>query len=228
VPGPGALNSVAILQLALAARLAPQLLDVMEKFAALFPVMLTLFIVNAAFPVFVSVAIKDLLPLPFTVPKFSSAGTICTVPFVSVMAAPAVFAASVTDAAFTLTCGLAGTLDGGMYVVGVPVAVVVGATVPQPEVHAVEPWTMVQLACEGVAGSFTTVAVNCCNPLFTGINADPGDTWIVIASTVTVAEPVFVASLAAAAVIVTWASFSGGVDGAVYVTELFVAPLSVP
>jgi len=74
---------------------------------------------------------------------------------------------------------------------------------------------MVQFACEGAAGSFTIVAVNCCDPLFTGINADVGDTWIVIANTVTVTEPALVASLAAVAVIVTWVSFSGGVEGAV-------------
>jgi hypothetical protein len=102
-----------------------------------------------------------------------------------------------------------------VYVVGIPVAVVAGVAIPQPEVHAVEPWAILQLACEGVAGSFTIVAVNCCDPLLTGINADAGDTWILIASTVTVAEPVFVASLAATAVMVTWVSVGGGVVGAV-------------
>ena len=107
------MNSVAILQLALGARLVPQLLVVTEKSVGSFPIMLTLFTVNAVLPVFVNVAIKDLLPLPFTVPKLSAAGTICTVPFVIVIAAFAVFETSVTDAAFTFTCGLAGTLDGG-------------------------------------------------------------------------------------------------------------------
>lgn len=99
--------------------------------------------------------------------------------------------------------------------VGVALAVVVGATAPQRGVHAVPFCVIVQLACGGVVGSFAIVAVNVCDPLLTGIKADGGVNWRVIASTVTVAEPVFVASLAAAAVIVTWLLFAGGVDGAV-------------
>jgi hypothetical protein len=221
-------NPTVIVQLAAAARLAPQSLPVTAKFAALFPVILVLMMVNALLPVLVSTVVAELLRLVFVAPKSNSLGTICTVPFVSVMPALAVFDASVIEAAFTVTCALAGTLDGGVYVVGVALAVVVGATVPQPDVHAVPFCVMVQLACGGVAGSFTIVAVIVCNPLFTGIKAVCGFNWMVIASTVTVAEPVFVASLAATAVIVTASLFAGGGDGAVYTTELLVALLSVP
>jgi hypothetical protein len=214
-PTLGGVNLTVILQVVAAARLAPQSFPVTAKAVALFPVILKLVIVNVLLPVLVSTVVAELLRIPFTAPKFSSPGTICTVPLVRVMVAVAVFNASVFEATFTDTCGLTGTLDGGVYVVGMVLAVIVGATAPQPDVHAVPFCVMVQFACGGVVGSFTIVAVKACDPLFTGIKAVCGVNWILIASTVTVVEPVVVASLAAAAVIVTWPSFSGGVDGAV-------------
>lgn len=71
------------------------------------------------------------------------------------------------------------------------------------------------------------MGVNCC-VTFTGTSTDLGDTEMVMARTVTVVGPDFVGSVTEETIIVTSRSLVGGVEGAVYVTELVVALLRVP
>ena len=80
---------------------------------------------------------------------------------VTVAAADSVGA--VTDVAITVTVGFAGTVAGAVNVAGLPLAVVVGAMVPQPGEQAVPPCVNVQVT-PLLLGSFATVAVNCCVP----------------------------------------------------------------
>jgi len=177
--------------------------------------MATLLILNVDAPVLVSKVASDLLWLTLTEPKLRAYGTICAVPVLSVIVALAVLVVSVTDVALIVTVGLDGTLAGGSYVVAVPLAVVDTENAPHPDAQTIPPCRMLQVSCGGVAGSFRMVAVNCCEPVLTGISADDGDTEIVIANTVTVMLPDFVESLAATAEIVTARLLLGGVDGAV-------------
>ena len=64
------------------------------------------------------------------------------------------------------------------------------------------------------AGSFTIVGVNAC-AIFSGMMAEVGEIDSLIASTVTVVDPDFVASDIDVAVIVTGRFATGGVEGAV-------------
>lgn len=109
-----------------------------------------------------------------------------------------------------------------------PLAVVVEENVPHPVVHKVPFCRSVQFAWEGEAGSLPVVAVNCTEPLFTGISAEAGETEMVMARTVTVVLFDFVESDIAVAVIVTAKFATGGVEGAVYVTVVLVGLLRVP
>jgi uncharacterized protein (UPF0261 family) len=67
-----------------------------------------------------------------------------------------------------------------------------------------------------------------CRLALIGIRAETGVTATVMANTVTPALPDFVASDIDVAVMVASRSLAGGVGGAVYVTAVLVAPLSVP
>src|SRR5215471_15384288 len=64
--------------------------------------------------------------------KFRLAGTSWTVPFVRVISAVADLLLSAMEVAFKVTDALAGNEAGAVNVVGVPLAVVAGLTVPQP------------------------------------------------------------------------------------------------
>lgn len=84
---------------------------------------------------------------------------------------------------------------------------------PQVGEHDVPLCVKVQVT-PAVVGSLETVAVKGCVVLIT-TDGEFGATDTVIAGTVIVAEPVFVASAAETAVRVTVKSLDGGVDGAV-------------
>ena len=94
----------------------------------------------------------------------------------------------------------------------VPLAVVVGATVPHVAAHANPPCVRVQVT-PPLLTSFATVAVNCCVALTTTL-AEVRETETIIATTVAVAVPVLVRSDTEVAVIVT-AGLAGTVVGAV-------------
>jgi nitrous oxidase accessory protein NosD len=68
-----------------------------------------------------------------------------TVPFVSVMAALVDFVVSATEVAFSVTAAFDGTVLGGVYAVGAPLAVVAGLTVPHAGEQAVPFCVKVQL-----------------------------------------------------------------------------------
>ncbi len=108
-----------------------------------------------------------------------------------------------------------------------PLAVLVGATVPHADVHGVVPCVKVQLT-PWLLVSLLTVAVNGvifnCEIAFTGMIALVGETETVMASTVMPTEPCLEVSESEVATIVTDKSFAGGVEGAVYVVG---APLAV-
>ena len=75
--------------------------------------------------------------LIFSVPKLRLAGISLTTPAARVIVALLDFVLSVADVAVMVTLALAGTVDGAAYVVGAPLAVVAGVTVPQTAgVHA--------------------------------------------------------------------------------------------
>ena len=93
-----------------------------------------------------------------------------------------------------------------------PLKVVAGSTVPQLA-HALPFCVIVQLT-PALAGSFARVGVNAC-VIFSGIRAEVGEMDKIMASTVTVVEPDFVASDIEVAVIVTGKFAVGGVEGAV-------------
>ena len=177
--------------------------------------MTTLLILIVDAPVLVSKVASDLLWLTLIEPNSSAYGTICAVPVLSVIVALAVLVVSVTDVALIITMGLDTTLAGGVYVVAVPLAVVDTENAPHADAQTVPLCSRLQVSCGGVAGSLRMVAMNCCEPVLTGMSADAGDTEIVTASTVIVMLPDFVESLAATAEIVTARLLPGGVDGAV-------------
>ena len=77
---------------------------------------------------------------------------------VTVTVAEADFVGSATDAAVTVTFGIAGTVAGAVYVVGVPLVVLVGAIVPHPGEHAAPACERVQVT--PVLFVPVTVAVN--------------------------------------------------------------------
>ena len=107
-----------------------------------------------------------------------------------------------------------------------PLAVLLGATVPHAGEQEIPPWVRVQVT-PLFAGSFRTVGAYCCVAL-TGMRAELGETETLIARTVMVAEPDFDVSATEVAVMVTCKLLSGGLAGALYVTELLVTLLRVP
>ncbi len=173
---------------------------------------------NVELPVLVRVTAKvSLLPNLFS-EKCKVAGMSLTVPGVRVMVAVPSLDVSVTDVAVMVTLGFAGTVAGAEYIVGVPLAVLVGATVPHAGEHGVvpcvrvqlTPWLLVSLLTMGVNG----VAFNC-GLAFTGMIALVGETETAMASTVICTEPCCEVSESEVATIVTGKSLAGGVVGAV-------------
>ena len=166
--------------------------------------------------------------LTFTLPKLRLAGISLTVPDVRVIVTVPILVLSVTEVAVMATVGLAGTVGGAAYTVGVPLAVLVGVTVPHPGEQGVvpcisaqvTPWLLVSLLTVASIG----VAFNCA-VAFTGIiavgpvTAQPGSAQIatetVMADTVMVIEPCWEVSDTDVATIVTGRSLAGGVVGAV-------------
>ena len=177
------------------------------------PVIPMLLIVRLLFPVLVTIICIELTTLMSTRPNASLAGASFTVPFVRVIAAPADLLLSDTALAKIATAGFVGIVDGAVYVVASPLAVLVGATVP----HASEQGALFWLGAHVTplfAPSFLTVAVNCC-ALFRPISTEAGDTDTEIGggTTVTVADADLVVSDTEVAVSVT-VGFVGTDDGA--------------
>jgi len=140
------------------ATLEPQAFVVRENSV---PVKVVPVIFKAEVPVLVSVVVKALVNPSFTVPKLKLAGTIFTVPLVTVTVAPADLVVSVTEVAVTVTIAGVGTAAGAVYVLGAPLNVLVGEIVPHVGAHAEGgvPCVVVQLT-PAFAGSFRTVGVN--------------------------------------------------------------------
>jgi hypothetical protein len=114
-----------------------------------------------------------------------------------------------------------GGLTGAVYTVGIPLAVDVGETLPQPTVHTVveQPRKKHRVICRlqvtpPLLGSLFTVAVKDCVPS-DSTEAVGGAMETVIPTIVTVVEPVAPGLVMDAAVIVTIKLPAGGVDGAV-------------
>jgi hypothetical protein len=197
--------------------------------------MAMLLMLNAVLPVFVSVVVRVLLPQPkprrqLTLPKSRLAGTIFTVPLVSVIVAPKDFVGSVTEVAVTAAVAGDGTAAGAVYVVGAPLKVLGGETIPHAGAHneGGVPCMRVQLT-PAIAGSCWTVEVNgCVTRTFAGISAELGKTETVIASTVTVTLPDCFGPDIEVAVMVTGKFAVGTAEGAVYVTEVVVRLLRLP
>lgn len=135
VPTPFGLNVTVIVHDAPAAMLVPQLF-VCVKLLAFVPEM-EMFVKLSADPaVFVTVATFGLPACPSrTLPMLSALGTSLTVPLDIVIEAPADFVESDTEVAVNVAVGEAGTVAGAVTVVDAPLAVVVGASVPQPGEH---------------------------------------------------------------------------------------------
>jgi hypothetical protein len=108
--------------------------------------------------VLVKAIVRDAVWLVFTKPKFKSAGTTSTVPFVTVTVALCDFVVSVAEAAVIVTVAGFGSVAGAVYVVAIPLNVLPGSTVPQVE-HAAPFCVMVQFT-PAFAGSLTNVEVN--------------------------------------------------------------------
>ena len=201
---------------------------VRENSPGLVPVKAVPVMDKAEVPVLVNVVVKALVRPSLTVPKFKLAGAIFTVPLVTVTVAPADLVVSLTEVAVTITVAGLGTPTGAVYVVGAPLNVLVGESVPHVDAHAAGgvPCVIVQ-STPPFAGSFRTVGVNVW-VIFSGMMAETGETESPIASTVTVTEADFVESDIAVARMVTGKLAVGGVEGAVYVTEVLVGLLRVP
>jgi len=168
---------------------------------------------RTAAPMFVRVNDTGELDCPtMREPNFQLCGTSFTVPVVRLIVAVADFVVSLTAVAVIATVGLAGRLAGGVYVLGLPLAVLVGNIEPQVE-QADEACIRAQSA-PAFAGSFAMVAVSGKDEV-NGIRALPGNRETVIAGTVM--EAVAVAPLYATdvAVTTTLRSAVGAVPGAV-------------
>ena len=113
MPTAAGLNVTVMVQEAPAATLMSQVL-VSVNFVGFVPANVMPEMSSAALPVLVSVVKLDLLNPDFTVPKFRLVGASCTVPAVSVTAAPLNFVVSATDVAVTVTAGSAGKLAGAV------------------------------------------------------------------------------------------------------------------
>lgn len=118
------------------ATLEPQAFVVRENSPGLVPVKVVLVMVRAEVPVLVNVVVKALVRPSLTVPKFKLAGTIFTVPLVTVTVAPADLVVSLTEVAVTVTVAGVGTPTGAVYVVGAPLNVLVSENVPHVDAHA--------------------------------------------------------------------------------------------
>jgi hypothetical protein len=144
------------------ATLEPQPFVVRENSPGLVPVKVVPVMFKAEVPVLVSVVVEALVNPFFTKPKFKLAGTIFTVPLVTVTAAPADLVVSVTEVAVTVTVAGVGTAAGAVYVVGAPLNVLLGEIVPHVGGAHAEggvPCVVVQLT-PALAGSFRTIEVN--------------------------------------------------------------------
>jgi len=202
---------------------APWQALVIENGTAVVPVVVWLVMFSTELPVLVSVSDKVFVGcgldwLIFRLPKSKLAGISLTVPGVSVMVALACLVPSDTDVAVMVTLALVGTVLGAAYVVGVPLGVVALVIVPHAFEHALVPCVSVQLT-PWLLESKLTLAVNGvafnCVVAFTGMIALGGETETVMAGTVIVIEPCWVASESEVATIVTDKSLAGGVGGAV-------------
>jgi hypothetical protein len=116
----------------------------------------------------------------------------------------------VTEVAVRVTCkSLSGGVVGAVYLLGAPLAVAVGESMPQGaaehDTAQVTPW---------FAGSLLTVAVNCAVVPAVTV-AGVGATETVIPRTVTLVEFIAAELVTDAAVIVTPKSPAGGAAGAV-------------
>src|SRR5215469_12072197 len=145
-------------------------------------------------------------------PNCQLCGTSFTVPVVRLIVAVADFVVSLTDVAVIATVGVAGRLAGGVYVLGLPLAVIAGDIEPQVE-QADEACIRVQFT-PAFAGSFATLAVIGKDEV-TGIRALPGSSETVIAGTVMVAVAVAPLYATDVALTTTLRSAVGGVPGAV-------------
>jgi len=166
--------------------------------------------------------------LTFTLPKFRLAGISLTVPAVRVIVAVAILVPSVTEVPVMVTVGLAGTIAGAAYTVGVPLAVLVGVTVPHADEQEVvpcvnvqvAPWLLVSLLTVTVIGVAFNGAVAFTGMIAVGaVTAQLGSVQIatetVMADTVMVIEPCWEVSDTDVATIVTGKSLAGGAVGAV-------------
>lgn len=136
-------------------------------------------------------------------------GWIFTVIAGTVTVAEAIASGSPTEVAVTVTCRSPPGGGGALYVVGAPLAVAVGETLPHGAVaHVTLHVTPLWLA------SFRSVAVSPAVVLASTLGA-AGDTVIPTEGTTTVAEADFVASVAEVPVTVTLMLLAGSVAGAV-------------
>jgi hypothetical protein len=111
-------------------------------------------------------------------------------------------------------------------VVGVPVGVFAGDAVPHAGEHVL-PFCVTVHATPLFVLSLFSVALYCALAL-SGIRAEAGATNMVMARTITGALPDTLLSVTDVPVMVTVSSLVGGVDGALYVTDVMVAFARVP
>jgi hypothetical protein len=191
--------------------LAGQLL-VSENCAAFGPVVVMPLMVSAVVATSVNVIVcagggQKFLGLILQL-KARLAGTSFTVPLVSVIVALEDLVVSATAVALSMTVALDGTVAGAVYVVGTPLAALVGLIVPHPGEQLVPFCVSVQVTPALVA-SLLIVAVNCCVAL-TGMIPLFGETAeTAIAGTVTVADEDLVESETDVAVTATVKSVDG-------------------
>jgi hypothetical protein len=135
---------------------------------------------------------------------------------------------SATEVAVSVTVAGDGTAAGALYVVGEPLKVLVGETLPHVEVHGEGgvPCVRVQVT-PALLGSKLTVAVNGC-VVSSATVAGFGVTETAMALRVIVTVFDFVESLAEVAWMITGTSLAGVAAGAVYVTVVLVRLLRVP
>jgi hypothetical protein len=176
--------------------------------------MFILLMVSVDVPVLVRVIWIELTVLMVTRSKATFAGTSFTVPFVRVIAAPLALPESLTEVATIATEEFTGTVDGAVYVAASPLAVLIGATTPHAGAQGVSCCVSAQLT-PLFAGSFSTVAVNCCKAVAPK-STEVGETVTEIGGGVMVktAEADLLASVIEVAVKVT-VGFAGTVAGAV-------------
>src|SRR5690348_11756641 len=136
-----------------------------------------------------------------------------SVPLVRVKVAVAVVVVSAAALALIVTAAFVGRVAGAVKVVGAPLAVVAGLTVPHVGAQLAPFCVSVQLT-PAFVGSFLTVVVNCWVALIGMIPLTGETVCTTMAGTVTVAAADFVVSVTDVAVRVTVRS-SGDSPGAV-------------